>query len=117
MLSFFDMVVAALAVWRLAHMFKSEAGPWDIFIRIREKLGNSMLGRMMDCGACMSVWLSIIIFIPGTKYLVIIMAISALAMLLEGLHALLRGENSERRFIPKKPAVYKDFLPGGGTGL
>jgi hypothetical protein len=89
MLSFLDMVVAGLAVWRVAHMLKYEAGPWDILVRIRGKLGNSVLGKMMDCMKCSSVWIAIAIFIPGTRYIVIVLAISALSIMLESLYAML----------------------------
>ena len=89
MLNFFDIVIASLGVWRLAHMLKHEAGPWDVFIRTREKLGNGMLGKLMDCVWCSSVWLAIIFFVPGTKTLVIVLAISALATFLELAHGLM----------------------------
>ena len=82
MINFFDMLVAALAVWRLAHMFRYEAGPWDVFIRIREKLGDNVLGKAMDCVACMSIWLAVIFFLPGAKFFVILLAISPLVLLL-----------------------------------
>ena len=101
MLNFFDIIVASLGVWRLAHMLKYEAGPWDVFIRIRERLGNGFLGKLMDCIWCSSVWLAIIFFVPGTKYLVIVLAISALSIFLERAHELmLRPEtdaNSSKR--------------------
>jgi Protein of unknown function (DUF1360) len=88
-LNFFDIVIASFGVWRLAHMLKYEAGPWDMFIRIREKLGNGILGKLMDCVWCSSVWLAIIFFVPGIKILVIVLAISALAIFLELAHGLM----------------------------
>lgn len=111
MLNFFDVVIAALAVWRLAHMFKYESGPWDMFVRIREKLGESMFGRAMDCGACMSVWLSLLIVVPGIKYFLIVMAISAIAMTIEGINVMLRKEASINITTEKSGS----FLPGVGN--
>ena len=112
MLNFFDLVISALAVWRLAHMLKHEAGPLDVFIRIREKLGDSVFGRAMDCVACMSVWLAIIFFVPGTgtKYLLVILAISAMAMILESIYAMLRKESPS-------PLQDSSGVPGIRTGL
>lgn len=114
--NFFDMIVAALAVWRLAHMLRNEAGPWDIFIRIREKLGDSVLGKAMDCIACMSIWLAaIIFFVPGIKFLVIVLAISAMAILVGGLNELLRS-GAPAEYAGKQKS-YKDSLPGPGTNV
>jgi hypothetical protein len=90
MFSLLNLLVIGLAVWRVSHMLKYEAGPWDILIRIRERLGDSMLGRMMDCMKCSSVWLAIIFSVPGTKYIVIVLAISSLAIMFEEIYGLLR---------------------------
>lgn len=115
-INFFDMMVASLAAWRVAHMLSREPGPWDIFIRIREKLGNSVLGKAMDCVACMSIWLSaIMFFVPGIKFLVIVLAISAMAMLVGGLYELLRASAPTEFGHAEKS--YKDRLPGPGTNI
>lgn len=87
--NFFDIVIAALAVWRLSYMLSHEAGPWDVFIRIREKLGNSVLGRAMDCVNCMSVWFALLIFVPGAEYVALVLAISALSVFWSLIHEML----------------------------
>jgi hypothetical protein len=51
--------ISILAVWRLTHLFVSEDGPWDFVFRIRKKLGNSMVGKAMDCFYCLSLWMSV----------------------------------------------------------
>jgi hypothetical protein len=112
-----NIILSSLATWRLAHMFRHEAGPWDVFIRIREKLGDSVFGKAMDCVACMSVWFSLIIFLPGTKYFVLLLAVSAIVLFLETTHALLWA--NKKRFDPVvfevKGSEYK--IPGDGSGL
>lgn len=115
-INFFDMIVAALAVWRLAHMLRYEAGPWDVFIRIREKLGNGVFGKAMDCVACMSIWLAaIIFFVPGIRFLVVVLAISAMAVVLEAVHGMLR-KGSEGTGVGEQE-VHKNRLPRTGIGI
>lgn len=94
MLSFLDLVIAAMAVWRVSHMLSKERGPWDVFIRIREKLGNGMLGNLMDCPWCSSVWIAPFAFIPGTKFLVIVLSVSTMSIILEVTIELLRTRNA-----------------------
>jgi len=57
--AWFRFVVAALAVWRLAHLLAVEDGPWDLILRIRRKLETTVWGKMMDCFNCLSLWISI----------------------------------------------------------
>jgi hypothetical protein len=52
-------IVAALAVWRVTHLLASEDGPWDVIARMRAALGDSIVGRLMDCFGCLSLWISI----------------------------------------------------------
>ena len=110
MLNAFDIVIAALAVWRLAYMLKHEAGPWDIFIRIREKLGDGVLGRAMDCIACMSIWIAIMIFIPGAEYVALVLAISALSIFWSHVHEML-SRIAATPFSSGQGDVYR---PGSG---
>mgnify|MGYP000173939146 CR=1 FL=1 len=55
----FKFTLAVLACWRLAHMLAREDGPFDLLVRLRAWLGNSNLGRLMDCFYCLSVWMAI----------------------------------------------------------
>ncbi len=48
--------VGALAVWRVTHLLAAEDGPADAVARIRERLGDGLLGELADCFACLSVW-------------------------------------------------------------
>ena len=51
--------IAALAVWRLTHLLVAEDGPWDAVVRLRKTLGQSELGRAMDCFYCASLWVAV----------------------------------------------------------
>src|SRR6266568_7342426 len=51
--------LSALAVWRVTHLFAEEDGPWDSLAKLRLKLGSSILGRLMDCFYCLSLWFSL----------------------------------------------------------
>ena len=50
--------VGALATWRVTHLLAEEDGPADAVVRLRARLGNGGLGRLMDCFACTSVWVA-----------------------------------------------------------
>jgi hypothetical protein len=52
-------VLAALALWRVTHLVAEEDGPWDVIVRVRERLGASFLGQLMDCFYCLSLWFSL----------------------------------------------------------
>ena len=52
------LVVAVLATWRVAHLLASEDGPADIIVRFRAVLGQSIVGKLMDCFNCLSLWIA-----------------------------------------------------------
>jgi len=49
-------VVAVLATWRISRLVAKEDGPFDLVLRARARAGTSVLGRLMDCPYCVSVW-------------------------------------------------------------
>ena len=51
-------LVVALATWRVCHLLVEEDGPADLVVRLRMKLGDSLLGRAMDCFYCLSLWVA-----------------------------------------------------------
>ena len=55
----FALVVAVLATWRLAHLVAHEDGPFDVVVAARRAAGAGVLGRLMDCPYCLSLWLAI----------------------------------------------------------
>jgi len=56
MLSF---VLAVLATWRVTHLLASEDGPGDLIFRFRRLLGDSWVGKLMDCFHCLSLWIAV----------------------------------------------------------
>jgi hypothetical protein len=51
-------VIAVLATWRITHLLANEDGPVDIIVRLRARLGDSLIGTLMDCFNCLSLWIS-----------------------------------------------------------
>lgn len=51
-------ILVALATWRVTHLLASEDGPADVVVRVRERLGETFLGRLMDCFYCLSLWVA-----------------------------------------------------------
>jgi hypothetical protein len=52
------IVLAVLATWRLAHLVAREDGPFDLVLRLRARAGSGVLGQLMDCPYCLSLWLA-----------------------------------------------------------
>lgn len=52
-------VFAALAVWRITHLMALEDGPFDAMLRLRQSLGGSILGRLLECPFCLSLWVAV----------------------------------------------------------
>ncbi len=52
------LILAALAVWRLTHLLAAEDGPGEVIARLRQRLGDGVLGRLMDCFYCLSLWVA-----------------------------------------------------------
>lgn len=53
-----NFVLAVLATWRVTHLLASEDGPADIIVRFRALLGQSIVGKLMDCFNCLSLWIA-----------------------------------------------------------
>ena len=51
-------VIAALAAWRITHLLAAEDGPADAIVRVRARLGDGIVGRLLDCFYCLSVWVA-----------------------------------------------------------
>jgi hypothetical protein len=56
---FFRFLIAALATWRLAFLFAREAGPWDVFGRIRRRAGYGLVGGLVNCVKCAGLWVAV----------------------------------------------------------
>ena len=79
--------VAALATWRVTHLLAKEDGPAHVIARVRESLGESELGALMDCFHCTSIWVAIPFALyvakKPTERFATWLALSATACLLE----------------------------------
>lgn len=53
------LIIAVLATWRIAHLITSEDGPFDIITRLRAYAGEGLIGQLMDCPYCLSMWVAI----------------------------------------------------------
>lgn len=49
-------VIAVLGAWRVAHLVAHEDGPFDWIVSMRRFAGTGVLGRLMDCPYCLSLW-------------------------------------------------------------
>ena len=84
----FDLfVLAVLAVWRVTHLFHAEDGPFNLLARFRQRVGKNMLGDLLDCFYCLSLWMAApFAYYLGTKpseQLLLWLALSGGASLLE----------------------------------
>ena len=57
--AFYGFVLGALAVWRLTHLLSAEDGPWDTLAKLRKLVGESFLGKLLDCFYCLSLWVAV----------------------------------------------------------
>ncbi len=48
-----DFLLILLATWRVTYMVVYEAGPFNVFMRLRER---TTLGGLLSCAYCASVW-------------------------------------------------------------
>lgn len=51
-------ILCALAVWRLTHLLAREDGPFDVVFRMRRAAGQGVLGSLLDCFYCLSLWIA-----------------------------------------------------------
>ena len=90
MIDCFDVIILGLSTWRISSMFINEDGPFDIFFRIREWIGDEgFFAGLFSCVWCLSVWVAIFLTLSAimnktvTLYLMLPFALSAIAVILE----------------------------------
>jgi Protein of unknown function (DUF1360) len=83
----FRFLLATLAVWRITHLLSHEDGPWDLTLRVRRILARGMLGKLLSCFYCLSIWVAMPFawFLKGNyaETLVGWLALSGASVLLE----------------------------------
>jgi hypothetical protein len=52
------LVVGVLATWRVTHLLQAEDGPGEVLVRLRRAVGNGLLGKLLDCFYCLSLWVA-----------------------------------------------------------
>lgn len=91
MSNFYGLVLGILAVWRLTHLLNAEDGPLDVFVRLRQRVGDGFFGQLLDCFYCLSIWIAAPIALwvghGWGERLLLIPALSGAAILLERLSA------------------------------
>lgn len=97
-----NLLILALAVWRLSALLVYERGPFDVFVAIRKKAGighdnsgrpdmwpDRYFAKLLSCVWCLSVQIAIVVTILfailGNLVIIVLMpfALSALAIALE----------------------------------
>jgi len=58
MSEYYWLILGVLAVWRITHLLQAEDGPWDIVVSLRKLAGQSILGKLLDCFYCLSLWVA-----------------------------------------------------------
>jgi len=98
---FYWLVLAILGVWRITNLLNAEDGPWNLLARFRQAVGNGVLGHLLDCFYCLSLWIAIpfawAIGHSWKERLLLWPALSGAAILLH--RATMTSE-------PEKPAIY-----------
>lgn len=89
------IILISLAVWRLVYMLQNDAGPFNIFSKLRDKLPDNNFTEGFECVNCQSIWWAMLFAIPISsnvwEWFVNLLAISAVVMLLSGLSSRLQS--------------------------
>jgi hypothetical protein len=85
--AFYGLALGILGVWRITHLIQAEDGPWDVVVRLRARAGDGMVGQLMDCFYCLSLWIALpfalLLGESWLEHLLLWPALSAGAILLE----------------------------------
>ncbi len=104
----FVFLLAVLTVWRVTHLLQAEDGPFDVIARFRRWLGESVFGKLLDCFYCLSIWIAapaaLLIGSDWPERLLLWLALSAAAILVERLHARLLALTQQ----PTLPPIYHE---------
>jgi hypothetical protein len=86
-MQFYWLTLGILAVWRVSYLFASEAGPWNLVVRIRQRAEQAFHTDLVSCLYCLSVWVAApFAFILGDSWkhrLLLWPALSAGAIIVE----------------------------------
>lgn len=100
-LNWLDIVILGLATWRITSLLVKEAGPFRMFIRLRELTGiqhdeddnifmvpGNVFAGILSCVLCCSVWVGIgmtILYVvyPPFIYAAMALSLSAIAIVVD----------------------------------
>ena len=111
-MSFLELTLGVLGVWRVTHLLHAEVGPWQLVVTLRRWLDTGVMGQAMDCFDCLSLWIAApAAFLIGDTWwqrALLWPALSGGAMVLN------RGV---ARLEPSPPAIYREDLPEDMTDV
>jgi hypothetical protein len=91
-LSLFDLIILALATWRISRIVTREDGPfgvfskWRAYAKARQDMGKALtLYGLLSCIYCLSVWVALgllALHLFVTPYVSYVFAVSGLALML-----------------------------------
>ena len=88
---FYWMTLGLLGVWRVTHLLNAEDGPANLLVRFRRWVGSGLLGSLLDCFLCLSLWIAVpFAFVIGEGWkerILLWLAFSGGAILLQRLYA------------------------------
>lgn len=71
-MTFTEFLIYGAATWRIASLFVQERGPFDVFVKIRERFGfihddegavigipENFFGELLSCVWCSSIWVAL----------------------------------------------------------
>ncbi len=86
-MDFYWLALATLGTWRVTHLIATEDGPFAVIARLRRLAGDGVLGQMLDCFYCLSLWSAALVALPlaqsALHYVYLCLALSAGSILLE----------------------------------
>ena len=58
-MKFYWLALGILAVWRITSLVGSEDGPWDVFAKLRNSVGDGFFAKGLGCFYCLSLWVAL----------------------------------------------------------
>ncbi len=102
-------MLGVLGVWRVTHLLHAEDGPWDLLVQLRSRAGHRLLGGLLDCFYCLSLWTAVpFAFIIGGNWpqrVLLWLALSAGAILIERVTSREEPESQVQYFEERKSDV------------
>lgn len=89
-----DVLILIFATWRISSLITYEAGPYDVFQRLRDATGGE-IAKGLECLWCNSIWVGIIltgVYMTLPTWVLTPLAISSGAILLETFRGRLDGQ-------------------------